>query len=697
MMNDSFPLPSSTRSWSVLLLLGAVLLLLGPVGCATSPPPPPEPPLEPMSVRGAFVSYPTGMRLLVNEVPTASQVSMTVSYLVGALDEPAGKEGLAYLAAQLIFSARHQQSQSLSIQQQLEAEGAQLRPSFTHDSSDFILTVPPERLARVLSLEARRMRDPLGQLSEVEFLQKRSSLAESLRQEDVPGGIMTWWLFERLLPGHPYGRMPLGTPESLERLTLEDVRAFVKQHYTPAHAVVVLSGPVSLADAKFEVARAFPGPSSTEATEPVAVVQRSAPSFPQELPAGTPMARVEGPVQHPRLYMAWTLPGFAAGKFLHSDIARGVFQGLLRGVFKGDARVVQSDVTAHVTDGMMFLLGWVEVREARALQPVMEQALGRLAVLLDSSVIGGMRQELAAKGNDIVQQLVEDIPTDQMAMFLRTTGRPDHLNALREQFRALAASDEELPGYLRTYLSRERVRLMLVSPRPPGWNEALARALEHSRRASTFLAASENEQGTASLEQAAAAYRSALSVLPRQHAPLQWAGTHQRLGDTLVMLASRQPGTAHLEAAEAAYRASLEELKRERVPVEWALAQSRLGTTLSELGKRNEDPARLEQAVVALRAVLELEPQGLKQPLRWWAALYNNLGTALLQLGNHKRNAAMICEARSRYAQAQSNAQGHDVALASMSERGFEAGTKLLRLHFGERGLRDCMKKDASR
>ncbi|QRK11350.1 insulinase family protein [Archangium violaceum] len=684
---------SRTAARLVWMMLTAVLLLLVPSGCATSSSSRSEPPLEPPAVRGAFVTYPSGMRLLVNEVPGAAEVSMTVSYRVGATDDPAGKEGLAHLSAFLTLT-RHQKHPSLPLQPQLEFEGARIHPSFTHDTTDFILTIPPEKLSRVLSVEAQRMKDPLGQLTEAEFLHQRSLLAERLRQQDLPGGIMTWWLYERLLPGHPYGRVPMGTPESVERLTLEDVRAFVKQHYTPAHAVVVVAGPLSATDAKFEVAQAFVGLTGTDASTPVPPVRRIAPPIPQEPPPGTPMVQLEGPVQSPRLYMAWTMPGVFSGKVFHFQFTRALFEEVLRRELEASPRVLHFEVKDHMTDGMMLLAAQVDVRDTDEAQALVRRVQERLARVLSPDSIDHARRALAAYGNQLLQELAKKIPTDHMAMTLRATGRPDHINIQRQQIQTLITSETELADYLRTYLRPERVRLMLVRPQPAGWHEALARAKKHSNRGDTLRGPHPQELGTAGLERAVAAYRSALSEMPRQHAPLLWAETQTHLGDTLLVLGMRQPGTRLLEEAKAAYQAALEERTRERVPWHWALTQYALGNTLLALESRSPNRAQLQQAVEALRASLEVElPELTPQE---WASRQGNLGAALLMLGQHTRNAALLCESRSRYALALSRARGEDPARDTRLEQGLEAGTKLLRHQFGERALRDCMKKTAS-
>jgi tetratricopeptide (TPR) repeat protein len=58
-------------------------------------------------------------------------------------------------------------------------------------------------------------------------------------------------------------------------------------------------------------------------------------------------------------------------------------------------------------------------------------------------------------------------------------------------------------------------------------------------------------------------------------------------------------------ASFAAYQAALEEWTRERVPLQWAATQNNLGNALLGLGQRDSGTARLEEAVAAYRAALE--------------------------------------------------------------------------------------------
>ena len=93
-------------------------------------------------------------------------------------------------------------------------------------------------------------------------------------------------------------------------------------------------------------------------------------------------------------------------------------------------------------------------------------------------------------------------------------------------------------------------------------------------------------------------------------------------------------GTAKLEEAVAAYRDALQEFTRERVPLDWAMTQNNLGIALLKLGERESGTARLEEAVAAFR-------EGLQENTRARAA---RLGQDPNESRHRARNARRAAE-----------------------------------------------------
>ena len=165
---------------------------------------------------------------------------------------------------------------------------------------------------------------------------------------------------------------------------------------------------------------------------------------------------------------------------------------------------------------------------------------------------------------------------------------------------------------------------------------AQRRAALHFAFGNALSTLGRREGGAARLEQAAGAFRAALSTFTRESTPLRWAAAQDNLAVILSVLGSREHSNERLVQAIHAHRAAFEEFTREHTPRDWAAAQDNLGNTLSRLGERETGTERFEQAIDAYLAALQ-EHTRERMPLRW-AATQNNLGTALTILGQRDGN-----------------------------------------------------------
>lgn len=172
----------------------------------------------------------------------------TVMLLVrrGASEDPAGKEGLAALTADMMDEGTGDLS-AIAMHESLARIGAQLDSDIGPDATLFTLTVLSRFLRPGLSLLSDIVVRPT--LREEDFERVRQLRLHRLVQlRDMPGAVADRAFMRLLYGSHPYGHTPLGTEASLTSLTVNDVRAHHAAYVRPSDATLVVAGDCNHAD-----------------------------------------------------------------------------------------------------------------------------------------------------------------------------------------------------------------------------------------------------------------------------------------------------------------------------------------------------------------------------------------------------------------------------------------------------------------
>ena len=226
------------------------------------------------------------------------------------------------------------------------------------------------------------------------------------------------------------------------------------------------------------------------------------------------------------------------------------------------------------------------------------------------------------------------IPTAPVA---HSVDRREHLSALHavdSAFRRLASTQDpsHSSGRFELCTASLRVALALV----PKSDDDGVWAITQNNLGITLseqAVRSEPQKARTLLQEAADAYRAALTVHTRERLPQDWAMTQNNLGTTLQEQALRsepQEARTLLQEAAEAYRAALTVHTRERLPQPWATTQYNLWAALLEHALRSEpQEARtlLQEAAEAYRAALTVRTR--ERLPQNWAATQNNLAITL--------------------------------------------------------------------
>jgi zinc protease len=232
-----------------------------------------------------------GLRVLVQPDHSAPVVSSYVFYRSGSRNETRGQTGIAHLFEHMMFNGGKKFGPGM-FDDLIEGNGGSTNGFTTKDLTAYLNNFPREALPLVLDLESDRMANLAITKSNLE--QERGIVMEErrLRIDNQVVGAMTEELSLAAFVRSPYRWNTCGFMEDLERITLDQARAYFRTYYAPNNAVLVLAGDVAPAAAFALAERYFgriprrPPPAPVDGREPAqegprrAVVHKAA-----ELPA----------------------------------------------------------------------------------------------------------------------------------------------------------------------------------------------------------------------------------------------------------------------------------------------------------------------------------------------------------------------------------------------------------------------------
>jgi zinc protease len=185
-----------------------------------------------------------GLTIWVVPVPGASVVNVHLLVDAGAAAEDEAHAGVAALTAQLLVTGTRRLDAS-AFAEATEMLGIEVSSESSWDSARAAFQSLPQHMTPGLALLAEMVLHPRFDPAEFERLQAER-LADILQARADPGRLADEMFLRHLFSAStPYRRLSAGTPETVEPLTLDDVRTHHQTHWRPAAAHLIVAGPVS--------------------------------------------------------------------------------------------------------------------------------------------------------------------------------------------------------------------------------------------------------------------------------------------------------------------------------------------------------------------------------------------------------------------------------------------------------------------
>jgi zinc protease len=368
----------------------------------------------PLAAQDVSIPYTTftlqnGLKVIVAEDHSTPVAAVNIWYKVGSGYERAGRTGFAHLFEHVMFMGSGHTPQG-QFDNWLESAGASNNGSTTTDRTNYYEILPANAVPLALWLEADRMGTLLDSLTQAKLDTQRDVVKNERRQryENQPYGLMWETAYDALYPaGHPYHWTTIGSMEDLSAASLDDVKNFFRQYYTPNNAVLTVAGDVNPAEVRRLAEQYFSwiprGPAVTR------------PSVPMPQIAATRYITKEDRVTLPQLTMTWrTGPRFSADEAALTALAQILTGGKSSRLYKRLVFERQVAQTTSAFNDANLLSGdfWIIIRgkpetQLDSLEQAVNEEVAKLAAAPPTA------EELQRVVNGIETAFVSNLETVQ--------------------------------------------------------------------------------------------------------------------------------------------------------------------------------------------------------------------------------------------------------------------------------------------
>lgn len=181
-----------------------------------------------------------GLRVVIFPEPSQAKVTVNMTILVGSRHEGYGEAGMAHLLEHMLFKPTPKHPHP---DQDLEARGAKYNGTTWVDRTNYYETLPAteENLEWAIDWEADRLVNcPIKAedlASEMTVVRNEFEMGENNASH-----ILEQRMLATAYEWHNYGKSTIGNRADIERVPVDNLRAFYKKYYRPDNVVLFIGG-----------------------------------------------------------------------------------------------------------------------------------------------------------------------------------------------------------------------------------------------------------------------------------------------------------------------------------------------------------------------------------------------------------------------------------------------------------------------
>lgn len=413
-------------------------------------------------------------------------ITFRILFLAGSASDPEGKEGVAALTAAMLAEGGSRRMTYEQITDAFYPMAISFSYQVDKEMTVFSGTTHLDNLERYYSIISQMLLDP--GFRQEDFTRLKTDAINFLKvslREANDEELGKEQLYNMIYSGHPYGHHNTGRLSALERLTLDDVRAFYRQNYKRGNLVLGMAGgysPAFLNKVKADFNKLPAGSSNqmawsspkVDAGLRIEIVKRDTRStgislgFPidvtrrdRDWPALSVVASYFGQHRSSNSYLYQRireLRGLNYGDYAYIEyFPRGMFQ------FAPDPNLGRRQQIFQI---------WIRPVEPQNGHFTLRAALYEY----DKLVRDGMSKEAFEGAREFLLKNINILTSTQdanlgYALDSRYYGIPDFNTYMRERLSSLTL--EDVNNAIRRYLKSDRMRIAMVTKDAEGLREAI--------------------------------------------------------------------------------------------------------------------------------------------------------------------------------------------------------------------------------
>lgn len=183
-----------------------------------------------------------GLRIVLEHIPTVRSVSIGIWVLAGSRNETKENNGISHFIEHMFFKGTENRS-ARDIAEAFDAVGGQVNAFTSKEYTCYYAKVLDSHASYALELLADMFFHSTFDREEMER-EKKVVIEEIRMYEDTPDDIVHDLLSQASYGDHPLGYPVLGSEDTLESFTPDDLREYVQNNYTPESVVISIAGNV---------------------------------------------------------------------------------------------------------------------------------------------------------------------------------------------------------------------------------------------------------------------------------------------------------------------------------------------------------------------------------------------------------------------------------------------------------------------